>query len=153
MNNLNEYTLKDLIKINSGKDYHHLSDGMIPVYGSGGIMCHVNDCLHEGECILLPRKGSLDNIMYVTGKFWTVDTMYWATVNNGIADMAVKQLVRNSTCTEILTMLGRKNVVVALSEKQVNLFINNSPTAFHKETIGELFSKITEIMVLGIILL
>lgn len=83
---MNEYTLKDLIKINNGKDYRHLAEGDIPVYGSGGIMCYVDEYLHDGECILLPRKGTLDNIMYVTGRFWTVDTMYWATVNNELAD-------------------------------------------------------------------
>lgn len=83
---MNDYTLKDLIKINNGKDYRHLSAGNIPVYGSGGIMCYVNEYLFDGECILLPRKGTLDNIMYVTGKFWTVDTMYWVTVNTELAD-------------------------------------------------------------------
>ncbi len=83
---MNKYTLKDLIKIGNGKDYRHLSDGTIPVYGSGGIMRYVNDYIFDGECILLPRKGTLDNIMYVSGKFWTVDTMYWATVNPDLAD-------------------------------------------------------------------
>ena len=83
---MHKYYLRDLIKINNGTDYRHLNGGNIPVYGSGGFMTSVDKCLHEGTAILLPRKGSLNNIMFVNGKFWTVDTMYWATVNNKIAN-------------------------------------------------------------------
>ena len=82
---MNNYYLKDLIQINNGRDYRQLQSGNIPVYGSSGLMTYVNDNLHDGEAILLPRKGTLNNIMYVTGKFWTVDTMYWATVNTQVA--------------------------------------------------------------------
>ncbi len=77
---MNNYKLKKLIQINHGRSYSHLQEGKIPVYGSGGIMCHVNDYLYNGEVILLPRKGTLNNIMYHSGKLWTVDTMYYATV-------------------------------------------------------------------------
>lgn len=78
---MNNYKLGDLIKIHNGTRYSHLAEGEIPVYGSGGVMCYVNDFLYDGEAILLPRKGTLDNIMYSSGKIWTIDTMYYATVN------------------------------------------------------------------------
>lgn len=80
------YTLKSLIEIHNGSDYRHLEKGKIPVFGSGGYMTSVDQYQHDGEAILLPRKGTLDNIMYINGKFWTVDTMYWATVNSDLAD-------------------------------------------------------------------
>ena len=80
-----EYTLKDLITIKNGKDYRNIESGNIPVYGTGGVMTYINDYLYDGESILLPRKGSLDNIGYVNDKFWTVDTMYWSIVNKELA--------------------------------------------------------------------
>lgn len=80
MNDYKEFLLKDLIKINNGKDYKHLSEGEVPLYGSGGLMGYVNESFDSKEAILLPRKGTLDNIMFVEGPFWTVDTMYWAEV-------------------------------------------------------------------------
>lgn len=80
------YTLRDLIKIYNGRDHKHLNDGEIPVYGSGGVMRYVDQALCEGDCILLPRVGSLDNIMLVHGSFWTVNTMFYATVNTELAD-------------------------------------------------------------------
>ena len=73
--------LKELLEIKNGKDYRKLEKGKIPVYGTGGIITYVNDFLYDNESILLPRKGSLQNILYVNEKFWTVDTMYWSIIN------------------------------------------------------------------------
>lgn len=78
---MKEYILKDLLKIKNGKDHKNLPDGDIPVYGSGGLMRYVNECIYDEESILLPRKGSLDNIQYVNKPFWTVDTIYYTIVD------------------------------------------------------------------------
>ena len=79
--------LSELLAIKYGKDHKKLSDGDIPVYGSGGIMRYVDTKLYEGEAVLIPRKGSLNNVMYVNEAFWTVDTMFYSTAkesNSGI---------------------------------------------------------------------
>lgn len=68
----------DLLEIKYGKDHKALDDGMIPVYGSGGIMRKVKPVLYSGESVLIPRKGSLNNILYVNGDFWTIDTMFYS---------------------------------------------------------------------------
>src|SRR5690554_1261760 len=81
---MNSYKLEELITIHNGRDYKHLKEGDIPLYGSGGIMSYVNQFLYDGEAVLLPRKGTLDNIMYVDGKIWTVDTMYFATTDKRV---------------------------------------------------------------------
>ena len=73
--------LKELISVNCGKDHKKApDDGNIPVYGSGGLMRKCNKSLFSGEAVLIPRKGSLNNIMYVDETFWTVDTMFYATM-------------------------------------------------------------------------
>ena len=68
----------DLLEIKYGKDHKALEDGNIPVYGSGGVMRKVNKILHSGESVLIPRKGSLNNILLVSGDFWTIDTMFFS---------------------------------------------------------------------------
>ena len=83
---LKEFKLRELLKIYNGTKYDHLNKGDIPLYGSGGLMSHVDEALYSGEAILLPRKGTLSNIMYVNESFWTVDTMYYAVVNDKLAD-------------------------------------------------------------------
>ena len=67
----------DLLDIRYGKDHKMLEEGDYPCYGSGGVMRRVNKYLHEGESVLIPRKGSLNNIMIANGAFWTIDTMFY----------------------------------------------------------------------------
>jgi len=71
-------SVTDLLEIKYGKDHKSLDDGNIPVYGSGGLMRKVKPVLYSGESVLIPRKGSLNNILYVTGDFWTIDTMFYS---------------------------------------------------------------------------
>lgn len=68
----------NLIEIGNGKDHKDLRDGKIPVYGSGGMMRTVDTYIYKGESVLIPRKGTLNNILYVNGAFWTVDTMFYS---------------------------------------------------------------------------
>ena len=70
--------LEDLLTIRNGRDHKHLADGIYPVYGSGGEMRKVSEYLYDGESVLMPRKGSLNNIMYINEAFWTVDTMFYS---------------------------------------------------------------------------
>lgn len=72
--------LSELVRIRNGCDYKTLSLGNVPVYGSGGVMTHVSEALGEGPTVLIPRKGSLDNIFFVEGKFWTVDTIFYTEI-------------------------------------------------------------------------
>ena len=70
-------TFDKLFTIGNGKDYKHLSSGGVPVYGSGGYMLSVDDYLYDGESVCIGRKGTIDNPMFLTGKFWTVDTLFY----------------------------------------------------------------------------
>ncbi|MBQ6227211.1 MAG: restriction endonuclease subunit S, partial [Prevotella sp.] len=71
-------TIGELLEIKYGKDHKKLSDGEIPVYGSGGLMRKCECALYDGESVLIPRKGTLNNVMYVNEAFWTVDTMFYS---------------------------------------------------------------------------
>ncbi len=71
-------TLEYFLTIKNGRDHKHLAEGLYPVYGSGGEMRRVNENLYRGESVLIPRKGTLNNIMYVDEAFWTVDTMFYS---------------------------------------------------------------------------
>lgn len=69
--------LSDLITVRYGKDHKKLADGIYPVYGSGGVMRYVEKPLYDKESVLIPRKGTLNNVMYVNKPFWSVDTMFF----------------------------------------------------------------------------
>ena len=72
-----EGVLGDLVSVKYGKDHKKLTDGLIPVYGSGGIMRYADTSLYAAESVLIPRKGTLNNIIYIDEPFWTVDTMFY----------------------------------------------------------------------------
>ena len=69
--------LSDLITVRYGKDHKKLADGVYPVYGSGGIIRYAEKPLYEKESVLIPRKGTLNNVIYVNEPFWSVDTMFF----------------------------------------------------------------------------
>nr|WP_319401279.1 restriction endonuclease subunit S [uncultured Carboxylicivirga sp.] len=72
-----EKKLGKLFRIGSGRDYKHLQQGNIPVYGTGGYMTSVDNYLYEGESVGIGRKGTIDKPVFLTGKFWTVDTLFY----------------------------------------------------------------------------
>ena len=76
-----EKPISKLLTIGSGKDYKHLSKGEVPVYGTGGYMLSVDDYLYDGESACIGRKGTIDKPFFLTGKFWTVDTLFYTQID------------------------------------------------------------------------
>ena len=74
--------LKEVCAIRYGKDHKRLADGPVPTYGSGGIIRYVEKPLYEKPSVLIPRKGTLDNLFYVDKPFWTVDTLFWTVIDD-----------------------------------------------------------------------
>lgn len=85
MSGWRDTNLGEVIELKYGKDHKHLAIGKIPAYGSGGIMRYVDTAIYEEESILIPRKGSLNNIIYESKPFWTVDTMFWSKIDKTLA--------------------------------------------------------------------
>ena len=83
---MREYLLKVLLKIKNGKDHKRVGDGDIPIYGSGGIMRYGNHSLYEKESVLLPRKGTLNNIQFSDKPFWTEETLYYTEINTTLVE-------------------------------------------------------------------
>ena len=70
---------KRKIVINNGRDYKEFLDSEIyPVMGSGGCFAYCSKYMYDGEAVLLGRKGTIDKPLYINGKFWAVDTMFYA---------------------------------------------------------------------------
>lgn len=72
--------LEKVIEVRYGKDHKNLEEGNISVYGSGGIMRYANKYLYDKESVMIPRKGSLNNIIYTDEPFWSVDTMFYTSM-------------------------------------------------------------------------
>ena len=89
--------LRDILTIGNGRDYKHLSSGTIPVYGTGGYMTSVSDFLYEGESVCIGRNGTIDRPMYLNGKFWTVDTLFYTYQFKGVEPYYLYSIFQTST--------------------------------------------------------
>ena len=70
--------LGELCSINSGRDYKHLDEGDIPVFGTGGFMTGVNEALsYDRDAVGIGRKGTIDKPYKLRAPFWTVDTLFY----------------------------------------------------------------------------
>jgi type I restriction enzyme S subunit len=72
-------SLRQLATINYGRSPVQIlaDDGIYPVVGTGGAERLGNDYLHDGDSIILGRKGTIDRVHFVTGRFWAIDTAYF----------------------------------------------------------------------------
>lgn len=127
-------TLSDLLEVKYGKDHKKLSEGSIPVYGSGGLMRNGNASLYRGESVLIPRKGTLSNIMYLNEEFWTVDTMFYTIpqiVN--VAKYAFHHLKGLD-----FTLMNVGSAVPSMTTK----VLNQLPILLPSETVREMFDGV-----------
>ena len=75
--------LKDLLEIKYGKDQKQVicEDGKYNILGTGGIIGKTNSYLYDKPSVLIGRKGTIDNPMYIEEPFWTVDTLFYTVIN------------------------------------------------------------------------
>jgi len=71
--------LKEVATLNYGKDLSAIVDiaGSIPIHGTSEDVRWGRGYLYDGPSVILGRKGSIDRVKYVEGKFWTIDTAYY----------------------------------------------------------------------------
>lgn len=74
---------KDILEIKNGKNQKNVenSDGVYPIYGSGGIMGYADDYICPSDTVIIGRKGNINSPIYVEEPFWNVDTAFGLIAN------------------------------------------------------------------------
>jgi type I restriction enzyme S subunit len=134
-----ELKLGEILEVKYGKDHKNLLTGTIPVYGSGGIMRHVNTYMYDDESILIPRKGTLSNIFYRSEPFWTVDTMFWTKINKS---KVVPKFLYYQLRTIDFTILNVGSAVPSLTVPVINDIDILLPSLPEQESIAEILSSL-----------
>ncbi|MDE6079309.1 MAG: restriction endonuclease subunit S [Duncaniella sp.] len=77
---------KQVLTIINGKNQKDVeaSDGVYPIYGSGGVIGTANQYLCPENCTIIGRKGSINKPMFVKSKFWNVDTAFGIVPNQDL---------------------------------------------------------------------
>lgn len=124
--------LKYCMKIRNGQDYKHcVADFGYPVYGSGGQFAYASQYMYDGEVVFFGRKGTIDKPLYYKGKFWAVDTMFYAIPKKNIIGRFLYYAGRTipfkyySTSTALPSMtqtdLGNNPIALPPIEEQQNI--------------------------------
>ena len=131
--------LGDICKIKYGKDHKKLNAGSIPVYGSGGVMRHVDAVLWNKPSVLIPRKGTLGNLFYVDEPFWTVDTLFWTDID---AAQVVPKYLFYQLKTKDLASLNVGTAVPSLTTEVLNEVQIDLPSLEKQKQIVEVLGCI-----------
>ena len=136
---LNIVQLEEVVTIKNGKDWKKLDQGDIPVYGSGGEMgVFVDKYSYDKPTVLIPRKGSIDNVFYLDKPFWNVDTIFHTEIDesklipkyfyyfiehydlNKLSDNSTRPSLTQSTLNKLkvpLPPLSLQNKIVRILDK------------------------------------
>lgn len=135
----------DLVDVCSGRDYKHLQEGSIPVYGTGGYMTSVDEALsYDEDAIGIGRKGTIDKPYRLNAPFWTVDTLFYSIPKPGIdIDFVL--------CTFLNVDWKSKDEstgLPSLSKEAINETLVSFPSADEQMTIGHYFANLDTLITL-----
>lgn len=143
---MKQVKLSDLCRIRYGKDHKKLNEGTIPVYGSGGIMRHVDTAISDRPSILIPRKGSLANLFFTDRPFWTVDTLFWTEIDDS---KVIPKFLFYLLKTKDLASLNVGTAVPSLTTEVLNDVQIDLPTMSTQENITAILNSFDEAIALN----
>ncbi len=131
--------LEEVITVGNGMDYKHLSEGDIPVYGTGGYMLSVDKALsYDKDAIGIGRKGTIDKPYVLKAPFWTVDTLFYCIPKENFSLDFVYCVFQNVNWKEKDESTG----VPSLSKVNINSTGIKVPALAEQEKIGAYFSNL-----------
>ena len=135
-------SLSEVCTINSGRDYKHLKNGDIPVYGTGGYMLSVNEKLSDEDAIGIGRKGTIDKPYLLSAPFWTVDTLFYVTCKVGY-DLYYLFLIFQKVRWK---KFDESTGVPSLSKKTIEKVVSKFPSLPEQQAIGSYFSNLDNLI-------
>ena len=76
----------DVLDIRNGRNQRQVENenGKYPIYGSGGVIGHADNFICDAETVVIGRKGSINNPIFVDEPFWNVDTAFGLVANKEV---------------------------------------------------------------------
>ena len=145
VNDWEQRKLGDIIEVCSGRDYKHLEDGNIPVYGTGGYMLSVSEALsNDDDAIGIGRKGTIDKPYILKAPFWTVDTLFYCIPKDNYDLYFVFDIFQNINWKAMDESTG----VPSLSKTVINKVETLVPNFSEQQKIGNYFRNLDHLITL-----
>ena len=137
--------LEEVITVGNGMDYKHLSEGDIPVYGTGGYMLSVDKALsYDKDAIGIGRKGTIDKPYVLKAPFWTVDTLFYCIPKEDYSLDFVYCIFQNVNWKDKDESTG----VPSLSKVNINSTDVKVPALAEQQQIGAYFRTLDHLITL-----
>lgn len=137
--------LEEIADVYSGRDYKHLANGTIPVYGTGGYMLSVNEALsYDKDAIGIGRKGTIDKPYILKAPFWTVDTLFYVIPKDNNDLNFMFNIFQNIDWKKKDESTG----VPSLSKNLINKTYTYISNAIEQQKIGEYFFHLDQLITL-----
>ena len=135
----------EIVDVCSGRDYKHLNEGPIPVYGTGGYMTSVSEALsNDRDAIGIGRKGTIDKPYLLKAPFWTVDTLFYAIPKSDIN-------LEFALCSFLNVDWKSKDEstgLPSLSKESINETILSVPNVVEQNRLGSFFADLDSLITL-----
>ena len=135
----------EIVDVCSGRDYKHLNEGPIPVYGTGGYMTSVCEALsHNRDAVGIGRKGTIDKPYLLKAPFWTVDTLFYA-IPKPVINLEF------ALCSFLNVDWKSKDEstgLPSLSKEAINETVLRVPNAVEQNHLGSFFTDLDSLITL-----
>jgi type I restriction enzyme, S subunit len=153
-------SIGDILELAYGKALkkENRQEGLIPVYGSNGIIGYHNEAIVNGPGIVIGRKGNPGTVIYVHEDFYPIDTtfyvvpkteinefgyLYWflkhQNLSNLSADSAVPGLSRNIAYMNKI-LIPDKSLIIKFEETLLTI----NKEIFNKNKENQVFTNIRD---------
>lgn len=139
-----EKKLGECLTLLYGKDWKDKSSTkkLYPVLGTGGVISYIDEFIYDKPCVLIGRKGSINNPVFIDKPFWTVDTQFYSKIHEGYSPKFLYYIF----CTENWSKHDESTGVPSLSAKNVENTHKHIPSYSEQQKIADFLSNVDSII-------
>ena len=135
----------EVLEIKNGKNQKQVENpnGKYPIYGSGGVMGRADAYICEADTVIVGRKGTINNPIYVDEPFWNVDTAFGLVANK---ELLLPKYLYYFCCYFDFESLNTTVTIPSLTKANLlNIEINIPSITEQRQVVGTL-NKISELI-------
>ena len=135
----------DVLEIKNGRNQKQVESphGKYPIYGSGGIMGWADAYICEADTVVIGRKGTINNPIYVDRPFWNVDTAFGLVANR---DLLLPKYLYYFCCHFDFESLNTTVTIPSLTKANLLNIVINVPSMDEQMQVVNKLDQVAELI-------
>jgi len=137
--------LGEMLTICHGRNQQEVEDanGLFPILATGGQIGTASRALYERPSVLIGRKGTINQPRYMETPFWTVDTLFYSSIN---ANNDAKFLYYKFCLIDWLKY-NEASGVPSLNARTIENIVVAAPKPYEQAAISQVLSDVDSLLV------